>query len=173
MNIYSYAMIFFSEIYIQVIWTFFSFIVVMGGVTLWHLHRFLCIKYITHEFTSPTILLQLPTRLSSCLSFLSLSSYTHAFFTQSLYILYILLIYLLDLHSISYVTFLLYWLCTLMHRNFDIVQFFYFSFCSLCFCVMSKKWSLTSLMFFSLFFSDFYSFSFTFKSLIHSELIFV
>jgi hypothetical protein len=114
-----------------------------------------------------------PPRLSSCLSFLSLSSYTHAFFTQSLYILYILLIYLLDLHSISYVTFLLYWLCTLMHRNFDIVQFFYFSFCSLCFCVMSKKWSLTSLMFFSLFFSDFYSFSFTFKSLIHSELIFV
>jgi hypothetical protein len=30
---------------------FFSFIIVLGGSTLWHLHRFLqCIKYIIHEF---------------------------------------------------------------------------------------------------------------------------
>jgi hypothetical protein len=39
----------------------FFFVVVMGGGTLWHLHRFLqCIKYILHKFTSSTILLHLP-----------------------------------------------------------------------------------------------------------------
>jgi hypothetical protein len=40
---------------------FFSFIVGLGGGTLWHLHRFLQgIKCAIHEFTSSTILLHLP-----------------------------------------------------------------------------------------------------------------
>jgi hypothetical protein len=43
---------------------FFLYLVVLGGVMLWHLHQFLqCIRCIQHEFTSSTILLHLHPRL--------------------------------------------------------------------------------------------------------------
>jgi hypothetical protein len=59
---------------------FFSFLVVLGRGTLWHLHRFLqCIKHIIYEFISSTILLHLPLLIPGVVSTGIIFAFTHVY----------------------------------------------------------------------------------------------
>jgi hypothetical protein len=60
--------------------SFFSFIVVLGGGTLWHLQRFLqCIKYSILEFTPYTSLLHSPSSIPGTVSTSIIFAFTYMF----------------------------------------------------------------------------------------------